>query len=253
MKSDGTVHLAVAGNQPVAEGGGTSRQRGETLHNDRRATSLCRTLRRGAASTRIDVGSGLDSRRQHDAGLRRLRRLPRPDRPATPTLRAVLLWTIAPLSRFGQGPTRRRYSSPSIGRRRIEKESAQVPKSAPEGRGRVLERRPSPPGPVTSRGHVRHSKWSSIKHKKAATDAKRGKLFTKLARAIAWRRAEAGGTDANFTLAAAIEEGARLLDAQGQHPAGGRPRHRGRRRRRRSSASSTRATGQAAWRSWSRR
>ena len=25
-----------------------------------------------------------------------------------------------------------------------------------------------------------HSKWSSIKHKKAATDAKRGKIFTKL-------------------------------------------------------------------------
>ncbi|MCY4454993.1 MAG: YebC/PmpR family DNA-binding transcriptional regulator, partial [Chloroflexi bacterium] len=29
-----------------------------------------------------------------------------------------------------------------------------------------------------------HSKWSSIKHKKAATDAKRGKLFTKLARDV---------------------------------------------------------------------
>ena len=29
-----------------------------------------------------------------------------------------------------------------------------------------------------------HSKWSSIKHKKAATDAKRGQLFTKLARDI---------------------------------------------------------------------
>ena len=26
-----------------------------------------------------------------------------------------------------------------------------------------------------------HSKWSTIKHKKAATDAKRGKLFTRLA------------------------------------------------------------------------
>ena len=25
-----------------------------------------------------------------------------------------------------------------------------------------------------------HSKWSTIKHKKAAKDAKRGKLFTKL-------------------------------------------------------------------------
>lgn len=29
-----------------------------------------------------------------------------------------------------------------------------------------------------------HSKWSSIKHKKAATDAKKGQLFTKLAREI---------------------------------------------------------------------
>ncbi len=29
-----------------------------------------------------------------------------------------------------------------------------------------------------------HSKWSSIKHKKAATDAKRGKLFTKLIKEI---------------------------------------------------------------------
>ena len=49
-------------------------------------------------------------------------------------------------------------------------------------------------------------------------------------------------------------EGARLLDAQGQHPAGDRPRHRGRAAAtRRSSASSTRATAPAAWRSWSRR
>ena len=29
-----------------------------------------------------------------------------------------------------------------------------------------------------------HSKWSSIKHKKGAADAKRGKLFSKLARSI---------------------------------------------------------------------
>ena len=29
-----------------------------------------------------------------------------------------------------------------------------------------------------------HSKWSSIKHKKGAADAKRGKLFTKLSKAI---------------------------------------------------------------------
>lgn len=38
-----------------------------------------------------------------------------------------------------------------------------------------------------------HSKWSSIKHKKAATDAKRGKLFTKLARAITIAARDGGG------------------------------------------------------------
>lgn len=41
-----------------------------------------------------------------------------------------------------------------------------------------------------------HSKWSSIKHKKAATDAKRGQLFTKLAREITV--AARGGGDAEF-------------------------------------------------------
>ena len=52
-----------------------------------------------------------------------------------------------------------------------------------------------------------HSKWSSIKHKKAATDAKRGQLFTKLARAISVAAREGGGDpEANYTLAAAIEK-----------------------------------------------
>jgi YebC/PmpR family DNA-binding regulatory protein len=52
-----------------------------------------------------------------------------------------------------------------------------------------------------------HSKWASIKHKKAATDAKRGQLFTKLARGIAIAAREGGGDpDSNFTLAAAIEK-----------------------------------------------
>ncbi len=52
-----------------------------------------------------------------------------------------------------------------------------------------------------------HSKWASIKHKKAATDAKRGQLFTKLARAISVAAREGGGDpDANFTLAAAVEK-----------------------------------------------
>src|SRR3954452_3333182 len=52
-----------------------------------------------------------------------------------------------------------------------------------------------------------HSKWSSIKHRKAATDAKRGQLFTKLARAITVAAREGGGDpEANYTLAAAVEK-----------------------------------------------
>ena len=52
-----------------------------------------------------------------------------------------------------------------------------------------------------------HSKWASIKHKKKATDAKRGALFTKLARAIQVAAREGGGDPAgNATLATAIEK-----------------------------------------------
>jgi len=52
-----------------------------------------------------------------------------------------------------------------------------------------------------------HSKWSSIKHKKAATDAKRGKLFTKLARAISVAAREGGGDpEGNPSLALAIDK-----------------------------------------------
>ena len=38
-----------------------------------------------------------------------------------------------------------------------------------------------------------HNKWSSIKHKKGATDAKRGKLFTKLIKEISIAAKEGGG------------------------------------------------------------
>jgi YebC/PmpR family DNA-binding regulatory protein len=41
-----------------------------------------------------------------------------------------------------------------------------------------------------------HSKWSSIKHKKGAADAKRGKIFTKLIREIT-TAARIGGADPN--------------------------------------------------------
>ncbi|MCL4499258.1 MAG: YebC/PmpR family DNA-binding transcriptional regulator [Actinobacteria bacterium] len=52
-----------------------------------------------------------------------------------------------------------------------------------------------------------HSKWASIKHKKAATDAKRGKIYAKLVRAITVAAREGGGDPAgNSTLAQAIEK-----------------------------------------------
>ena len=52
-----------------------------------------------------------------------------------------------------------------------------------------------------------HSKWSSIKHKKGAADAKRGQLFTKLARAITVAAREGGGDpDGNPALATAIQK-----------------------------------------------
>jgi len=52
-----------------------------------------------------------------------------------------------------------------------------------------------------------HSKWSSIKHKKGAADAKRGKLFSKLSRAIIVAARE-GGPDpgANLALQNAVDK-----------------------------------------------
>ena len=52
-----------------------------------------------------------------------------------------------------------------------------------------------------------HSKWAQIKHKKKHTDAKRGALFTKLARAIQVAAREGGGDPAgNAALANAIQK-----------------------------------------------
>jgi YebC/PmpR family DNA-binding regulatory protein len=52
-----------------------------------------------------------------------------------------------------------------------------------------------------------HSKWSSIKHKKGAADARRGKLFTKLARAITVAARDGGGNiDANPALGLAVQK-----------------------------------------------
>ena len=49
-----------------------------------------------------------------------------------------------------------------------------------------------------------HNKWASIKHKKAATDAKRGKIFTKIIREMVVAAKEGGGV---------IENNARLRKA----------------------------------------
>jgi YebC/PmpR family DNA-binding regulatory protein len=52
-----------------------------------------------------------------------------------------------------------------------------------------------------------HSKWSSIKHKKGAVDAKRGQLFSKLSKAIIVAAKEGGGDPANnLSLQNAIEK-----------------------------------------------
>jgi YebC/PmpR family DNA-binding regulatory protein len=52
-----------------------------------------------------------------------------------------------------------------------------------------------------------HSKWASIKHKKAVVDARRGQHFTKLARAITVAARESGGDpNGNPALALAIQK-----------------------------------------------
>lgn len=52
-----------------------------------------------------------------------------------------------------------------------------------------------------------HSKWSTIKHKKEATDHKRGQIFTKLVRAITVAVRDGGpDIDSNFKLRLAVEK-----------------------------------------------
>jgi YebC/PmpR family DNA-binding regulatory protein len=52
-----------------------------------------------------------------------------------------------------------------------------------------------------------HSKWATIKRKKGAADAKRGQLFTRLAREIAMAAREGGGdADSNFKLRLAVDK-----------------------------------------------
>jgi YebC/PmpR family DNA-binding regulatory protein len=52
-----------------------------------------------------------------------------------------------------------------------------------------------------------HSKWANIKHRKSAADAKRGQLFTKLAREIAVAARQGGpNQDMNFRLRLAVQK-----------------------------------------------
>ncbi len=52
-----------------------------------------------------------------------------------------------------------------------------------------------------------HSKWSTIKRKKGAADAKRGAIFTRIAKEIAIAAREGGGDpDTNFSLRLAIDK-----------------------------------------------
>jgi len=52
-----------------------------------------------------------------------------------------------------------------------------------------------------------HSKWANIKHRKSAADAKRGQLFTKLAREIAVAARQGGSNpDMNFRLRLAVQK-----------------------------------------------
>ncbi|MEX2144963.1 MAG: YebC/PmpR family DNA-binding transcriptional regulator [Candidatus Spechtbacterales bacterium] len=52
-----------------------------------------------------------------------------------------------------------------------------------------------------------HSKWSTIKHKKAANDAKRSAVFNKIARAITIEARQGGGDiNANYALRTLVEK-----------------------------------------------
>ena len=119
------------------------------------------------------------------------------------------------------------------------------------GRDRVLGGR-GHSSPVYSAPMSGHSKWSTIKRQKGVNDAKRGAVFTKVAREISVAaRAGGGDPDANYRLRLAIEK-ARSVNMPADNikrpsrrrPAAARPSS--------SRRSSTRATARAAWRSSSR-
>ena len=88
-----------------------------------------------------------------------------------------------------------------------------------------------------------HSKWATIKHKKAALDAKRGKTFTRIIKEITIAARHGGDPDANPRLRTAILAAKSRQHARRQHQEGDHARHRraGRRADRRSDVRRLRA------------
>src|SRR6185503_6986044 len=77
-------------------------------------------------------------------------------------------------------------------------------RSSGETRGRVVRLTLLPPAAIIGRMSG-HSHWATIKHKKGTADARRGKLWSKLCRAIQIAAKEGGGNpDMNLKLANAI-------------------------------------------------
>ena len=68
-----------------------------------------------------------------------------------------------------------------------------------------------------------HSKWATIKHKKGALDAKRGKIFTRLIKEITIAAKSGGDPDSNprlrTAIAAAKAENMPARQHQARHPA----------------------------------
>src|SRR5205807_104849 len=81
-------------------------------------------------------------------------------------------------------------------------------RSAVWGRGgRRWWRLPMAPRPPRLKAMSGHSKWSSIKHRKAVVDSRRGQQFTKLARAITVAARDGGGDpESNPTLGNAVQK-----------------------------------------------
>ena len=71
-----------------------------------------------------------------------------------------------------------------------------------------------------------HSKWATIKHKKAALDSKRGKVFTRVIKEIQIAARNGGDPDSNPRLRTAILAAKAVIDASREYQAGDHARYR---------------------------